>query len=770
MVNTNTRDVPVPDDSLRPESQVDTPIQQETTVTPTQGEGEGKQEQSKKTDSTQTQTTDEKSTKTPQKLQAKTDKDKLVGSGVYMNQKYALVDEQLNEGLIFTNSGKYKISVFLSPKFLTDEQIFTEKQNIFLKYNDVVREINLMDDIDNIGLKGYIEVDNIGSHLDVFLERHNNYYVIINFTQYQDDENGKEIPKMKYQPYIFDIDRVQNLGSPEWEWKSLRIWLVDIVTSILKTHSIASVIKRKKSLASSQSYKEVFEEIMNYVRDYIKVNTNNKYQYHKPLLFNHNTNCMGFAKNGNDVGNDMSSLVGASFKKITKNASIKEAMDILLRDCCTTLKTPAGFKERYMNIGDVLIPFFFKEEYPDPQFMYASTWTNGEKASESNNKDDADGSEQPQQQTQSQKETPTVQTPVADAPATDAPVETQTPPKTRDVETPPATDEKTDAPVQDSASGNTNTNTNTNNGQTAGGFISSLKKGVSELFNQKRQLKKTGGENMLFNKSYGGKANVLINRQMTMRDIYMPFFVSFGSDTYVCVYQDINPSNDDNDVIPLLGVYQGDLKSFQFDPIDMNSVAKLWKNVIFLDCNGGAICANSTLIFFSWFFDYFQEVFLNAVNKPICSNVMPDFFMLSRNEGIKHASMQGDTFENKFDEMNAYTYATQTDDSVKECLRLMGKNLASFTLINDRYTFKVNGNLFRRPNEIIRLGYKGFRENEGMQMLSYHTGLNFNDMTYLYVRRVTHIFKGSMYDNLVQCCKICEVFDTPSSKKTVQKQ
>ena len=99
--------------------------------------------------------------------------------------------------------------------------------------------------------------------------------------------------------------------------------------------------------------------------------------------------------------------------------------------------------------------------------------------------------------------------------------------------------------------------------------------------------------------------------------------------------------------------------------------------------------------------------------------------------------------------MNSYTYATQTDDSVKECLRLMGKNLASFTLINDRYTFKVNGNLFRRPNEIIRLGYKGFRENEGIQMLSYHTGLNFNDMTYLYVRRVTHIFKGSMYDNLV---------------------
>jgi hypothetical protein len=79
-----------------------------------------------------------------------------------------------------------------------------------------------------------------------------------------------------------------------------------------------------------------------------------------------------------------------------------------------------------------------------------------------------------------------------------------------------------------------------------------------------------------------------------------------------------------------MGVYQGDLKSFQFNPIDMNNVSKMWKNVVFLDAANGATCTNSTLIFFSWFFDYFQEVFLNAVNKPLASNIMPDFFMFSR--------------------------------------------------------------------------------------------------------------------------------------------
>jgi hypothetical protein len=49
-------------------------------------------------------------------------------------------------------------------------------------------------------------------------------------------------------------------------------------------------------------------------------------------------------------------------------------MQQLLADCCTTLKNPKKFSDNYMTIGDVLIPFFFKEEYPDPEFLYPSLW------------------------------------------------------------------------------------------------------------------------------------------------------------------------------------------------------------------------------------------------------------------------------------------------------------------------------------------------------------------------------------------------------------
>jgi hypothetical protein len=45
----------------------------------------------------------------------------------------------------------------------------------------------------------------------------------------------------------------------------------------------------------------------------------------------------------------------------------------------------------------------------------------------------------------------------------------------------------------------------------------------------------------LYNKDYGGNADHLLYRQMTMRDIYMPFVLAFGPEDYGCVFEIINP-------------------------------------------------------------------------------------------------------------------------------------------------------------------------------------------------------------------------------------
>lgn len=570
----------------------------------------------------------------------------------FLNINYALVDEEL-EDVIHTNSGNFKISIFLSKKFKFNDDNFKKSNNIFLKYNDTVTNIVLRDSLDSIGLSGYIDVNNASSYLDVFLQRHNNYYLIINITEYDNDNK----PKIKYEPYIFDIDKVQNLSSPNKENKKLRIYLVDVMTSILKTHSIASVIKFNREIIQASSYKKIFEIILDYVKKNIQINTNNKYEYKKDLLYGVNTTCSGNALNGNDTEAKMENLVMYSFSKISRDASIYEAMNELLKDCCTSLKTPSGFKEKYTEIGDVLIPFYFKEEYADNYNFYNTLWTENDKAND---------------------------------------------------------------------------------------------------------IKKVE-----YNE-YGGKSSKLKLRPMTMRDIYMPFHIAWGSPK-LGVYENINPDSSKIDnTISINGVYQKEILSMQFNPIDINSARKIWKNVIFLDSSNDGNSGNCTLIFFSWFYDYFQHVFLNCdtnqtSNDYRVSNVQPSFHVLSRLEQIKHASADGDTFNNLFDEYNAYTFASQTQDVLMECLRLMGKNLASFILLNDSYTFRISGNLLRRPNEIVKFGFRGSK-GELVQELSMQTDINFNDYSFMYIKEVTHQFQGNYYYNDMVGCKICEVIPIEQTK------
>lgn len=52
--------------------------------------------------------------------------------------------------------------------------------------------------------------------------------------------------------------------------------------------------------------------------------------------------------------------------------------------------------------------------------------------------------------------------------------------------------------------------------------------------------------------------------------------------------------------------------------------------------------------------------------------------------------------------------------------------------------------------------YKGNKKGAYNQMLTYATNLLFGDFIYLYVRKVTHKFVGSYYDNDIVGCKICE--------------
>jgi hypothetical protein len=106
----------------------------------------------------------------------------------------------------------------------------------------------------------------------------------------------------------------------------------------------------------------------------------------------------------------------------------------------------------------------------------------------------------------------------------------------------------------------------------------------------------------------------------------------------------------------------------------------------------------------------------------------------------------------------------------------MGKNISSFVLLNDMYSFTLDGDIMRRPNEIVKLCSQGSNFNladnfashmlgaidHAVSMLPIHTDMIGSNNIYAYVKQVTHKFEGNNYTNVMYCCKVCEY--APDSK------
>lgn len=651
----------------------------------------------------------------------------------FMNEQLALIDEKVEEKTKFG----MKIVTFFVPKFNKGKDFYDAKNAVSIPYSSLVKEIVLEDTLDSIGLQGYIDVSNEGGVLDGILERHNLFYLVINMTEYFG--NGTSV---KYEPYIFEIDRVNQVSKPfNTGSRVIRFHLVDIITAILRSHSIASFIKlTDEKVTSCDNYKKLFNNIIDYVKRFIKINFDNSLEFKKDVFFGETTMYKGKEKlNGYDkdlsLGGEKS-LIRCSFNKIDKNASIWEAMNVLLRDCVTSIKMSDELKQVFQDVGNVLIPFFFKEEYSDFRGVYNNFWREPEdkdtetQASTGSATSGSSGTQSGGSSTVApQPTTPT-------NPSTPATVADET------ESTQPKTGEDS---LAEQVRDNVSQDVSVGSSQTTGG--SETPKPKDALPYQKE----------LVNTQYGGKSDALVYRGITMRDFLMPFHLCF-SQTVPIVFQEINVGK--SQVISIEPPITDTLQSLQFSTIDKRHVDKRWKNAIFVDTvNSGC---NSTIVFFDWFYRFFLRVFLNSSKiggtKNFISNVIPDFYLFSLLNGVGYAENSNtETFNGLFDEYNSYTVVLKTSDTTNEALREMGKNLASLVLLNDTYSLSLIGNIRRRPNEIIKINVGDLTQGQESQIPLY-TNLNQDSSIFIYVRKVTHVFKGDEYINKIVASKICESF------------
>lgn len=649
-------------------------------------------------------------------------------SDKFLNVELALLDESDSNKLTFNREKELKIACHFVPKIYKTSELYNPDGVIDIKYS-FIEELVLEDKQDAIGLSGYAIIKNEGNVLEGVFERHNNYYFVVNITEYT------KCGSLKYEPYIFELVAADDVSNPYKKDKKVRIRFIDVITSILKSHSIASFIKFESTeVTETKTYKELFSKIINYVKRYIRINNNNVYEFKKDVIYDQNMMFKGREKlNGHDADLDLSKLVKASFNKIDRNASIYEALQVFLVDCVTSIKMSDELKQVFEEMGDVLIPFFFKEEYADVNAIYYNLWHDQEEQ-------DSGGTDRQPQQPAPQN--PSTSTP----PAQSAP---QNPP-TPTTNTPATIDES-----QETTGNSQNTDSLDTPPPTQVANTTPAVQGDKKGKETQESDKKISNFKDVSIRNYGGKSLGLILRNITMRDFFMPFYLCF---TYAekggpFVWEDINPKSFIN---TLNGKSNESLQSLIFSAIDKNVVDKIWKNAVFLDASSSTSGSNCTLVFFDWFYKFFLKTFLNSSmmggkNRYI-SNVIPDFYVFAGANKIGYADNANDsTFDNLFDEYNSYTVALSSGDTLNESLRAMGKNIASLVLVNDSYTFSLKGNLLRRPNEIMRLNVDIM--DGGDQQLNVFTR---DTSLYVYVRQVIHVFKGTTYTNNIVASKICE--------------
>ena len=86
----------------------------------------------------------------------------------------------------------------------------------------------------------------------------------------------------------------------------------------------------------------------------------------------------------------------------------------------------------------------------------------------------------------------------------------------------------------------------------------------------------------------------------------------------------------------------------------------------------------------------------------------------------------------------------------------LGKMLTSFIMLNTSYSYVIEGSLFRRPNEIVKINRHIGKTNANIDPNpNFPSGLKHDSKyTMVYVTNVKHQFKGTSFLNVISANKI----------------
>lgn len=288
----------------------------------------------------------------------------------------------------------------------------------------------------------------------------------------------------------------------------------------------------------------------------------------------------------------------------------------------------------------------------------------------------------------------------------------------------------------------------------------------------KREVSKQLTDDIIFNSGKNGTTThaTLIRRGFYCKNLLMPFNMAFNSselDKRSIIYESINPLVDkDNNILAAEDIYFP-MNGYVFSPIEdainmppngqMTGLG--WKNLALISDTPNGM--GNMLVYFNWIYDFYLEVFLNHENshlkKNLKKNIMPT---VDPHFHVVEKANLSDADAETFAKMNANTIILKSNDPLKEALYHVGRSLKSYVMMNAMAGFKIKGDLFRRPGEIIKINSP--IKNPDEDTVTSVAGGVFtivNGFNLFYTTAITHIFNGTEFRDLIYGSRICNIFE-----------
>lgn len=270
-------------------------------------------------------------------------------------EQYSQLDNNLNAMQIFEGNAQYQIACYIVPSSLHTLDRFDRKHSLYMQWGKDVEELNIYDTLMKFGLHGDMVVVDHYNSLSFILEQFISFELVINIVQ-KIDENAANL---RYEPYIFNIVSVEPISPPNEQPKKLKIRFEDALTATAKRTSLGAFLKLTPEFKQMQSFPMAFEAVLNYLKRVIYYNNDEKMEYSKGLKFNnYKVDCRE------------NSIIEIILHKLDNDNSIYDLLTEMTKFSCIAIKPDTDITSNFEMIGDVLIPMFCKEEYPDMQNFY----------------------------------------------------------------------------------------------------------------------------------------------------------------------------------------------------------------------------------------------------------------------------------------------------------------------------------------------------------------------------------------------------------------